>query len=98
MGLNNQKQVQAAMDMNAGRAVKRMARQFNRDIGPLIEAIKKGKSFAGVERSLGVTTLKRMGTDSLTETLAVEGTKASLAGRTSGKVRRLEITRLEIGD
>ena len=89
--MKNQKQLQAAMEMSSGRAVKRMARQFNRDIGPVIDAIEKGKSFEGVKRSLGVTTLKRMGTDSLTEALAVEGTKASLAGRTSATTKRLEI-------
>ena len=81
------KEVQAGIEVLAGRAVGRMAKAYRRDIEPLIKAIQRAKSPEGLRRGLGVTRLKEMGTTAEAEALADCATQAALIGRVSATPR-----------
>lgn len=86
------KEVQAGIELLAGRSVARMKQGYRRDIDPLIEAIERAKSPAGLKRALGPTRLKEMGTTAEAEALADCATQAALIGRVAAMPRGMEKT------
>jgi hypothetical protein len=81
------KEVQAGIEVLAGRSVARMAKGYRRDINPLIAAIKKAKSPEGLKRALGPTRLKEMGTTAEASALADCLTQVALIGRVAATPR-----------
>jgi len=78
MALGSHKAVIAGVDHLAGRAMGRSAKQYGKDIAPLMEAIKKAEGPADLKRRLTPGLTKRLGTDAIGTALTDAGVQASL--------------------
>jgi len=88
MPLGSHEQVIAGTVLLAERAQRKAEKQIRRDLDPLIEAIKKGKSADGVLRRLSPALVDRMGTKGIEEGVADAGTQAALIGIVAATPRK----------
>lgn len=89
MPLSNQKQMIAGLDRLAGRTMRRILKRYRRDtIGPLLAAIKKGKSHEGTLGRLNPTLLRRMDITAVEEANADVGFGSGWIGRVTAEPRK----------
>lgn len=89
MALSSQKQVLTAMDIMAGRAMGRVAREHQRGaVSKIGERAKKAKSLKGLLRQLGPGLLREMDSKPLEKALADAEVVSGLIGRTSARPRQ----------
>lgn len=84
MPLKSHKAVLAGVDKLAGRAMGQAAKGYRREtIDPLVAAIGKAKSFAGLRKALGAQRLREMDRTPEAEALSEAGVNAALIARTA---------------
>lgn len=102
MAARRQTQVIAEMDALAGRAVGRMAKDYQESLaGPMVAAIKRAKSPEGLLAQLGPGTVRKMNTKALVEALVNTDVQAggigyvsAMPGKTS-KSRKVKTSKQE---
>ena len=85
----NHKAVLAGTVLLAERAQRKAAKGIRRDLNPLVEAIRKAKSPAGLRKLLSPALAERMGTDGLGDALADAGVQAALIARVAATPKEL---------
>lgn len=89
MALKRQKQVMAANDLLAGRAMRSAAEDYRREVlRPIVAAIKKAKTLSGLKRAIGPGLLRRMKTKRFEDKLAAVMTQAAVNGVISATPRQ----------